>query len=123
MALVVLAYMSRGAKAAGRAGHPFVSGPDGGRLYLDDLPPPDTVRWVARRKAEVVAAIHGNLITRAEACRRYRLSEEELLSWEHAAACAGVPGLRVTRVQIYRPVFAAGPAGSALSQVHTPRRN
>ena len=33
-----------------------VVGPDGKILTLEDLPPPETKRWVARRKAEVVAA-------------------------------------------------------------------
>ena len=83
-----------------------VAGPHG-PLGLADLPPPDTVRWVARRKAEVLAAIRGGLIDRAEARRRWRVSDEELRLWERAVDCAGVPGLRVTRVQIYRPVFEA----------------
>jgi hypothetical protein len=73
----------------------------------DDLPPVDTTRWVARRKAEVLAAIDAGRLTRAEACLRYRISEAELRLWERAVACAGIPGLRVTRVQIYRPVFEA----------------
>jgi hypothetical protein len=75
---------------------------------LDDLPPPDTQRWVIRRKAQVLSAIEGGRISRAEACARYRISEAELRLWERAITCAGVPGLRVTRVQIYRPVFEAG---------------
>lgn len=78
-----------------------------GRLTLADLPPPDTQRWVARRKAEVLAAIRGGLIDRGEARARWRVSDEELRLWERALDCAGVPGLRVTRVQIYRPVFEA----------------
>lgn len=82
-----------------------VPGPLGTPLTLADLPATDTRRWVARRKAEVLAAIHGGLLGRAEARDRYRLSEEELRLWERAVSCAGVPGLRVTRVQIYRPVF------------------
>lgn len=82
-----------------------VPGPLGRPLTLDTLPPPDTRRWVVRRKAEVLAAIRGGLLDRAEACRQYRLSDEELDLWARAVDCAGVPGLRVTRVQIYRPVF------------------
>ncbi|WP_419816985.1 DUF1153 domain-containing protein [Glacieibacterium sp.] len=74
-------------------------------LTLADLPPPDTRRWVARRKAQVLAAIQSGLIDRAEARQRYAISEEELRLWERAVDCAGVPGLRVTRVQIYRPIF------------------
>ena len=71
----------------------------------DDLPPADTTRWVARRKAQILAAIAAGKLSRAEACARYRLSEAELRLWERAVKFAGVPGLRVTRVQIYRPVF------------------
>ncbi len=76
-------------------------------IALAPLPPADTRRWVVRRKAEVVAAINAGRLTRAEACARYRLSEEELCLWERAIGAAGVPGLRVTRVQVYRPVFDA----------------
>ena len=84
-----------------------VRGLTGGWLTRADLPPPGPCRWVIRRKAEVLAAIKGGLLGRAEACEFYGLSEEELALWEHAVACAGVPGLRVTRVQIYRSVFAS----------------
>lgn len=111
------------AKAAGRKDIPYVIGPDGSRLTLDRLPPPDTVRWVARRKAEIIAAVRGQLLTRAEACRRYRLSEEELAAWEHASDCAGVPGLRVTRLQAYRPIFARDADRSASPHRTATRRN
>jgi hypothetical protein len=70
-----------------------------------NLPPPDTKRWVARRKAAVLAAINAGVLTRAQACARYQISELELRLWERAVQCAGVPGLRVTRVQIYKPIF------------------
>jgi hypothetical protein len=79
-----------------------VAGPHGERLTLDSLPPPNTVRWVVRRKAEVLAAISGGLLTAAEACARYRLSPEELELWQSSLDRAGVPGLRVTRIQLYR---------------------
>ncbi|MCS6986183.1 MAG: DUF1153 domain-containing protein [Sphingomonadaceae bacterium] len=79
-----------------------VPGPLGIPLTLDTLPPPDTTRWVARRKAEVLAAIEGGLLTVEEACARYRLSPEELRLWQEALERAGVPGLRVTRIQVYR---------------------
>lgn len=72
------------------------------------LPPADTRRWVISRKAQVLDAIRDGVLSRAEACARYGISEAELRLWERAVACAGVPGLRVTRVQIYRPVFEAG---------------
>lgn len=85
-----------------------VLGPDADDTRnFDDLPPVNTTRWVARRKAEILTAIESGRLTRAEACARYGISEAELRLWERAVECAGVPGLRVTRVQIYRPVFEA----------------
>jgi hypothetical protein len=71
---------------------------------LDSLPPPDTKRWVIRRKAEVVAAVRAGLITLEEACRRYTLSIEEFLSWQRLVDSHGLPGLRVTRLQDYREI-------------------
>jgi len=68
---------------------------------MDDLPPPNTMRWVARRKAAVVAAVRSGKITMEEALRRYQLSEEEFLSWQRAFETYGLAGLRVTRVQQY----------------------
>lgn len=77
-------------------------GPDGRGLRLEDLPPPNTKRWVIRRKALVVGAVRGGLITLEEACSRYSLSVEEFLSWQRAIDAHGLPGLRATRVQLYR---------------------
>ena len=94
-----------GVSGKGACAPPFVIGPLGTPMTLQQLPSPDTQRWVVRRKAEVLAAIRGGLLTRADACTRYRISEEELRLWERALDCAGIPGLRVTRVQVYRPVF------------------
>jgi hypothetical protein len=67
-----------------------------------DLPSPDTKRWVVRRKAVVVHAVRNGSISLQEACRRYRLSVEEFLAWQRAIERHGIPGLRVTRLQIYR---------------------
>jgi hypothetical protein len=72
---------------------------------LADLPPVNTNRWVVSRKAAVLTAIAEGRLSRAAACARYRISEAELRLWERAVECAGIPGLRVTRVQIYREVF------------------
>ena len=79
-----------------------VIGPAGKPLSVDDLPPPDTERWVIRRKAELVAAIRGGLLTFEEACELYLLSEEELESWSSSLARHGLPGLRCTKLQYYR---------------------
>src|SRR5438309_11889827 len=67
-----------------------------------ELPPPDTKRWVARRKAVIVNAVRTGVISLEEVCRRYDLSVEEFLAWQRAIDAHGVPGLRVTRLQIYR---------------------
>jgi hypothetical protein len=80
----------------------YVIGPDGSPLSINDLPSAGTRRWVIRRKAEVVAAVRGGLLSIADACERYALSAEEYLSWEHAVDQHGVAGLRTTRVQQYR---------------------
>ncbi|MGL6042507.1 MAG: DUF1153 domain-containing protein [Sandaracinobacteroides sp.] len=87
-----------------------VPGPLGQAMTLETLPPPDTRRWVVRRKAEVIAAIRGGLLTAAEACARYRLSPEELELWQDSIDRAGVPGLRVTRIQLYRDYPVTPPA-------------
>jgi hypothetical protein len=54
-----------------------VIGPLGEPLTLESLPPPGTSRWVVRRKAEVVSAVSGGLLTVDEACARYGLTLEE----------------------------------------------
>ena len=69
---------------------------------LFDLPPPSTKRWVVRRKAVVVAAVRNGMLSLQEACERYNLSVEEFLAWQRSIDRYGVPGLRVTRLQIYR---------------------
>ncbi len=79
-----------------------VIGPDGEELTLDSLPPPETTRWVSRRKAQVVAAVNGGLLTPDEACARYRMSLEEMANWQRLFDRVGVPGLRTTRIQHYR---------------------
>jgi Protein of unknown function (DUF1153) len=76
----------------------------------DILPPTDTKRWVARRKAVVVDAVRCGAISLDEACRRYRLSVEEFHAWQRAIEAHGVAGLRVTRLQIYRDTPPARPA-------------
>jgi len=67
-----------------------------------DLPAPDTKRWVPRRKAMIVDAVRRGAISLEEVCRRYQLSVEEFLTWQRAMETHGVPGLRITRLQIYR---------------------
>lgn len=88
--------LSQNAKSAA------VIGPDGKTLTLADLPSPDIKRWVTRRKAEVVAAVRGGLLTQEAACERYKISGEEFQGWERLYDRFGVKGLRTTRLQNYR---------------------
>jgi transposase-like protein len=69
---------------------------------MTGLPPPNTRRWVARRKAAVVAAVSSGKISLEEACRRYEMSEDEFLTWRRAFETYGVNGLRATCPQQYR---------------------
>jgi len=84
-----------------------IVGPLGEPLTLQDLPPAATVRWVIRRKAEVVAAVNGGLLSNDEACSRYGISIEELVSWVRAVERSGIKGLRVTRLKDYREMHQA----------------
>ncbi len=77
----------------------YVLGPDGSPLTIADLPPPNTKRWVIRRKAEVVAAVRGGLLSLEDACKRYKLTIDEFLSWQRLIDRHGLPGLRATKVQ------------------------
>ena len=76
--------------------------PDGSVLSRADLPPPETRRWVASRKALVVKAVIYGLITQSDAMERYALSEEELSLWFAAVEKHGEGALKVTAIQKYR---------------------
>jgi len=80
----------------------YVLGPDGSPLTIADLPAPGAQRWVIRRKAEVVAAVRGGLLSLEEACSRYLLTADEFLSWQASIERHGLAGLRSTRIQQYR---------------------
>ena len=72
-----------------------------------DLPPSNTRRWVARRKAAVVTAVRSGAIGLDEACRRYELSKEEFLAWERglqitASQVRGSPGCKSTIIPLGR---------------------
>jgi hypothetical protein len=73
--------------------------PDGRKLTRSDLPPSNTERWVARRKATVLAAVDHGLIDTEEALRKYQLSAEELETWREGMKHDGAAALRVTAIQ------------------------
>ena len=79
-----------------------MTGPDGSPLTIADLPTPGTKRWVICRKAEVVAAVRGGLLSLEEASSRYTLTVDEFLSWQNSIDQHGLAGLRSTCTQQYR---------------------
>ena len=79
-----------------------ILGPTGTHLTIDDLPDPNTTRWVIRRKAEVVAAVKGGLIPLKDALTRYNLSLDEFRSWQRLFNSHGMRGLRTTKANLYR---------------------
>lgn len=76
--------------------------PDGTVMTQADLPPPNTRRWVASRKAAVVRGVMFGLISKEEALKRYALSEEEFQDWKAALATHGEKALKVTSLQEFR---------------------
>ena len=88
-----------------------------GAEYRDfDLPPPDTKRWVTRRKAVIVNAVRTGVISLEEVCRRYELSVEEFLAWQRAIDAHGVPGFtRYPATNLSRQPALSGSKASLLS--------
>jgi hypothetical protein len=78
---------------------------------MTELPPPNTRRWVAHRKA----AVSGGMITLEEACLRYPLSQEEFFAWQRAFETHGLHGLHATRAQHYRTAHSSRPTSPASS--------
>ncbi|RYH10334.1 DUF1153 domain-containing protein [Tropicimonas sp. IMCC6043] len=76
--------------------------PDGTIMTRADPPPRDTRRWVASRKAAVVRAVRGGLITIDEARKWYEISNEEFESWATAVMTHGEAALKTTRLQQFR---------------------
>jgi hypothetical protein len=60
---------------------PRVVGPYGNPLTIDTLPKGTNIRWVRRRKQELVLAVRHRVITLEDACSRYALSPEEFAAW------------------------------------------
>lgn len=71
---------------------------DGSTLTRADLPPTQTRRWVASRKAVVVKAVASGLLSAQEAQAMYGLGEEELEEWKSSAERFGERGLKATFV-------------------------
>jgi len=76
--------------------------PDGTIMTRADLPPAETRRWVASRKAAVVRGVAHGLISLSDALSTYGLSEEEFDSWRAAVELHGEAALKATQIQRYR---------------------
>ncbi|HEV2563393.1 MAG TPA: DUF1153 domain-containing protein [Rhizomicrobium sp.] len=81
-----------------------IFGSDGSPLDLINLPSPQTKRWVIRRKAEVLAAVRGGLLSVEDACKRYAISMDEFLAWSRALDRFGPNGLRAMRIYRSRKI-------------------
>jgi RNA polymerase primary sigma factor len=60
-----------------------------------------TLEEVGQQFSEVIAAVRGGLLSIEEACSRYMLTVDELLSWQSSVDQHGLDG-RTTRIQQYR---------------------
>jgi hypothetical protein len=74
-----------------------VVGPHGRLLTLADLPPTNLRRWYPYHKACIASTVRGGLITIDEVCKRYRLTVEEIQTWQRALDRSGVEGLYLSR--------------------------
>ncbi len=83
-------------------GPAYVTLPNGRKFTRSDLPPVSTKRWVASRKATVVLGVETNLISMAEACDMYELSEDEFNEWYTAIKAHGFAALKATKLKSYR---------------------
>jgi Protein of unknown function (DUF1153) len=88
-----------------------------GPVTAVDLPSAETKRWSIRRKATVTAAVKGGLLSLEEACSRYALDVEELLSWQYCIDHYGLQGLRTTRAQFYSTNVARAPRMRSVAEL------
>ena len=75
-----------------------IAGRDGAEMP-GGLPPRDTRRWVASRKAQVARAVETGILPEESAMRIYGLTCEELDRWRQALRTHGVQTLKITRLR------------------------
>lgn len=90
-----------------------IIGPNNQILTRETLPPANTTRWVAHRKAQIVVAVESGLMSIDEVIERYGLSIEEFAGWQRAMDRAGVAGLRIAWLQKDRAEHRRGKRKSA----------
>lgn len=76
--------------------------PDGTIMTRADLPPAETRRWVASRKAAVVRGVIYGLISQEDAQQKYAISADEFREWVNAVSQFGEDALKATTLQKYR---------------------
>jgi CheY-like chemotaxis protein len=101
---------------------PRTSGGNAVLAACPDLPPPNTSRWVARRKAQVIDAIQLGRLSIEEACRLYRLTVEELAGWQRAFLRHGLNGLKATHSRLKPRVRGGHTVEAALDGADAQRR-
>jgi len=80
----------------------FVIGPQGTPITLSSLPSRPVGRWVPMRKAEVVAAVRGGLLSTEQACAMYDIGPEEFEAWQTAIGSLGLKGLHLKNVDLLK---------------------
>ena len=78
------------------------AGPDRPLSRQAELPPAQTKRWVASRKAAIVAAVRGGFLSLEDAHDRYGVSTDEFMAWQSAFDRGGQCGLQIRHVQHHR---------------------
>lgn len=68
--------------------------PDGSVITLADLPPRNTRRWVASRKAAVVRGVMYGLISEENVQKNYGISSDEFQEWVRAVSLHGEGALK-----------------------------
>ena len=79
-----------------------IEGP-AGLVTRKTLPTSVDVRWTSRRKAQLVLAVGSGLLSSEDAFLRYKLSQEEFLSWQESFRRSGMRGLHITKSKAGRP--------------------
>ena len=72
---------------------------DDPKRQAPELPPTTIKRWSPKRKAAVIEGIKTGNLSIWDACERYDLSLQEVLSWQEAYERGGTKALRSTRLQ------------------------
>lgn len=75
---------------------PVVRNVDGGLITPGSLPPDSTRRWTPGRRATILLAVRGGLLTIADVDQRWRISPDEFAEWDRRFDGRSAKSLRVT---------------------------